>query len=608
MLEDSKRICNKLRALDDDNSRLRQVRLSDSEETSWAQNTNTWIRQCQHKRTRIYKLMKKTSINLPQIFLILATIIQIILARLQLIQATAEENTREHSSSTTDSCKDLINDLITMYKNIETTQNQLMAPTSTSITNNTIFSNLSQSDCDSIDKCGYPENLPGVETTSETTEQVQPTTDVENTAPRLTGFSLEKSIELYEQYNVYRQNGGEKNLAELISKDYQLNTTPKLFLQFTDGEVTQLLNNHFQVQNAQREQKIQNLMHQKEELQEMKQKLELRALRSDQVLSEVVVLQERCTNTRAIELYAAKFEEIDELRKEDRKQMKNMDYCIAHFDMCIADLTETVEHKAMRTENVNKLQALYRGHRSRVTKNMNMMELNKQLCLLNNAALRIQCMFRIHQARAVRAKFGADVVVTKAESAYEFVELQSNLKTLESKERLSDFDLTVAVETSIIGQFEYRTRKKKMKKKQYKEAMASRIKVLEADKETALNRVAFLEGQLDTVRMTRDALAVTLDLEASLGGIKSLLQRLAGTDSSLAKQASPLNASLVNEKAKYESIKEQQGAAELCESCDEESTDAELSSVEMNNYKHIRKKQAHKLLASERQLIDVQPI
>ena len=74
------------------------------------------------------------------------------------------------------------------------------------------------------------------------------------------------------------------------------------------------------------------------------------------------------------------------------------------------------------------------------------------------------------------------------------------------------------------------------------------------------------------------------------------------------KQASPLNASLVNEEAKYESIKEQQGAAELCESCDEESTDAELLSVEMNNYKHIRKKQAHKLLASERQLIDVQPI
>ena len=242
LLEDSKRICNELRALDDDNSRLRQVRLSDSEETSWAQNTNTWIRQCQHKRTRIYKLMKKTSINHPQIFLILATIIQIILARLQLIQATAEENTRELSSSTTDSCKDLFNDLITMYKNFETTQNQLMVPTSTSITNNTIFSNLSQSDCDSIDKCGYPENLPGVETTSETTEQVQPTTDVENTTPRLTGFSLEKSIELYEQYNVYRQNGGEKNLAELISKDYQLNTTPKLFLQFTDGEVTQLLN------------------------------------------------------------------------------------------------------------------------------------------------------------------------------------------------------------------------------------------------------------------------------------------------------------------------------------------------------------------------------
>ena len=146
----------------------------------------------------------------------------------------------------------------------------------------------------------------------------------------------------------------------------------------------------------------------------MKQKLEIRALRSDQVLSEVVVLQERCTNTRAIELYAAKFEEIDELRKEDRKQMKNMDYCIAHFDMCIADLTETVEHKAMRTENVNKLQALYRGHRSRVTTKMKMMDLNKQLCLLNNAALRIQCMFRIHQARAVRAKLGADVEVTKA--------------------------------------------------------------------------------------------------------------------------------------------------------------------------------------------------
>ena len=104
------------------------------------------------------------------------------------------------------------------------------------------------------------------------------------------------------------------------------------------------------------------------------------------------------------------------------------------------------------------------------------------------------------------------MVVTKAESAYEFVELQSNLKTLESKERLSDFDPTVAVETSIIGQFEYRTRKKKMKKKQYKEAMASRIKVLEADKETALNRVAFLEGQLDTLRMARDALTVALDL------------------------------------------------------------------------------------------------
>ena len=139
LLEVSMRICINLWALDDDNIRLQQVRLSDSEEMSCAQNTHTWIRQCQNQRARIYKLMRKPLIDYRQILLGLAKIIEIVITRVQLMHDAADDNRRRHLSKTKVSCKDRVNDLIKMNKNFEVTQNQLMAPESSSITNNSFF-------------------------------------------------------------------------------------------------------------------------------------------------------------------------------------------------------------------------------------------------------------------------------------------------------------------------------------------------------------------------------------------------------------------------------------------------------------------------------------
>ena len=261
MLEDSKRICNKLRVLDDDNSRLRQARLSDSEAISWAQNTSTFIRQCQTQRTRIYKLMKKPSIDHPKVLLPLAKIIAIIMARIQLIQDAAVKNTRDHSPSTKESCKDLINDLITMHENFEVIQSHLMAPESLSINNNSIISIISDSDCNSILEFGQPDKLSGDATISIIPEQIPDQIEEKKGTPK-----------------------------QVIACSYE---------------------------------GLLNLRNQRKEQQQCKQLLLEYETKIDQNLATICELLKRSTTTREIEFYEAQQERFNERKKcATRKSMK----------------------------------------------------------------------------------------------------------------------------------------------------------------------------------------------------------------------------------------------------------------------------------------------
>ena len=90
--------------------------------------------------------------------------------------------------------------------------------------------------CNSISECGIPEKLSGVENLR----------SVKKGTPKLTGWTSEKLIELCAQYKFYKHNGGESNLAKLIAKDYHIRTSPMPFSKFTDDEVIQMLNTHFE--------------------------------------------------------------------------------------------------------------------------------------------------------------------------------------------------------------------------------------------------------------------------------------------------------------------------------------------------------------------------
>ena len=102
------------------------------------------------------------------------------------------------------------------------------------------------------------------------------------------------------------------------------------------------------------------------------------------------------------------------------------------------------------------------------------------------------------------------------------------------------------------------------------------VKLLEADREAALTRVEYLEGQLDLTThrhdqssqavhqlgMTWAALPVSQDMKTRLGDMESLLGRVTGMDSGLVKQSSLLEATLADEKVAADMITAQHGDGE----------------------------------------------
>ena len=84
------------------------------------------------------------------------------------------------------------------------------------------------------------------------------------------------------------------------------------------------------------------------------------------------------------------------------KKIEEIEWDIADFDRCTALITDTLAKHALNG-NATKLQALYRGHRVRMEVKRMMVDHNERM-YWRNAALRIQCMTRMHQARHVRVR------------------------------------------------------------------------------------------------------------------------------------------------------------------------------------------------------------
>ena len=596
MLEDSKRICNKLRVLDDDNSRLRQARLSDSEAISWAQNTNTFIRQCQTQRTRIYKLMKKPSIDHPKVLLPLAKIIAIIMARIQLIQDAAVKNTRDHSPSTKESCKDLINDLITMHENFEVIQSQLITPESPSITNNSIISIISESDCNSILEFGQPDKLSGDATIRIIPEQVPDQIEEKKGTPK-----------------------------QVIACSYE---------------------------------GLLNLKNQRKEQQQCKQLLLEYETKIDQNLATICELLKRSTTTREIEFYEAQQEQFNERKKVCHEKIDEIESTIADFDRCTALVTEKLEHHEP-SRNAKKLQALYRGHRGRMEAKKKLMVYNEQNLWLNNAALRIQCMTRMRQARAVRKWLCKEqmtavcnddehyivrtmLVIAPMHDSPEghcyalFPEIANDVQlsdvpvvddvkmTHMSMDTRGFSDPDMEMRTASLIQAAYRGHRGRVKMKAAEVETVSRLQQRVQELEEASisyeNRLSFLSkavadaeaanAELHLKLMTLEFKEQPRDLAQAVavesGIFEQLERRLSKKKHKKKRYKEAMASRLKVLKTNAESIREQYGAEVDCESGAGGSIDETLLPVVSDNYKHIRKKKVNKMLECERQLTVVQ--
>ena len=134
----------------------------------------------------------------------------------------------------------------------------------------------------------------------------------------------------------------------------------------------------------------------------------------------------------------------------------------------------------MRTASL--IQAAYRGHRGRVK--MKAAEVETVSRLQQRAQELEEASISYENRLSCLSKAVADAEAANAETATTIAELHLKLMTLEFKEQPRDLAQAVAVESGIIEQLERRLSKKKHKKKRYKEAMASRLKVLKTNAES----------------------------------------------------------------------------------------------------------------------------